>query len=113
MQDLLITKDPTYRIYLIDIGDSDYTSIQMKNTNSFKYFKNSVYLIDFLYEKKWFTIEIETKDHEPNEFIKYFHTIICIAFRKQLIKRGLDGTIDFKKIPFALSYIYLTKVWWR
>jgi hypothetical protein len=25
----------------------------------------------------------------------------------------LDGMIDFKKIPFALSYIYLTKVWWR
>ncbi len=110
MSDLLIAKDPTYRIYLIDIGDPVYESIQMKNNNTFRYFKNSVYLIDFQYEKKWYSIEIRTMEHEPYEFIKYFHTIICIEIRKQLIKRGMDGVVNFKAIPFALSYIYFKKL---
>lgn len=110
MENRLLAKDPKYKIYLIDIDSENYISIQMKNNNTFKYFQFAKYLIDFNYDGVWFSIEVDTLNHSPKDFIKYFHTIICIELRKQLIKRGRDGMVEFKKIPFALSYTFLNKL---
>ena len=110
MENLLIAKDPKYKIYLTDFDSQEYVSIQMKNNNTFKYFEFATYIIDFNYGGTWFSIEVHTYNHDPKDFIKYFHTIICIELRKQLIKRGKDGMVDFKLIPFALSRIFLQKL---
>lgn len=106
LMDNLIAKDKSYRIYIIQLGSYEYTSIQFKSNRYFKYFMNSKYLIDMEYCGSWYSIEIETKDDSPRDFIKRFHTSICIELRKQLIRRGIQGDVNFKKIPIRLSYIF-------
>lgn len=108
MSSILLHKNVKYRIYLLDVDSEEQIKIQMKNNNYFTYLKKAKYLIDFNYNGMWLSIEVETKEHPPMEFIKYFHTIICIETRKQLIKRGFDGDVDFRILPFTLSRTFLS-----